>query len=491
MALIQAVLALIGRSLGKVLTALFGWAVVALFGRTSERDRLLLSGVVALAVAWPLLIAGIAWPRVAAWLIAFVPLSERAPKGLLRALWLALALAVPLVVGAALARWRASSAPREGTALRLLRGFPLTVAIAASFLLMLLTVPTLHLASAARGRRAEHVTCVGPGVYATIAAQLDEIVARYGFRVARAEPAWWLAAPAAILRGLGGRRLETLLPEHLAYWKGAELELALYPSDVLVRGAEGRVAWIHGVLVEELARGPGLQSGEPHSQDLERQLQRVWSVLDEDPAAHRDSSALRARLRDLVEALASLEVDYDSWEVVYRQALQLGRALDGQAQLLGGRVARAREGPVAAASAAPARVALSAKPAAVQSLAEAPTADLLAGFVRDTGALLEKQVELARAELREEKSQLLRAIKGLVVAGIAGVCAIELLLVTGVLALSHRMSAWLAALLVAAAALLIAVISGIIAWTTNVRHPFDKTRQTLTENARWLKERTA
>src|SRR5512132_1528948 len=62
MVLLQALLSFLGRSAGKVLNAIFGWAVIALFGRTSSRQQTLLSGVVAMAVLWPLLLAGILAP---------------------------------------------------------------------------------------------------------------------------------------------------------------------------------------------------------------------------------------------------------------------------------------------------------------------------------------------------------------------------------------------------------------------------------------------
>ena len=59
MAVIQAVLALVSRSLGKVV------AVVALFGQTSPREKIWLSVLVGGAAAWPILLLGVAWPRVA------------------------------------------------------------------------------------------------------------------------------------------------------------------------------------------------------------------------------------------------------------------------------------------------------------------------------------------------------------------------------------------------------------------------------------------
>jgi hypothetical protein len=42
MAILQSLLALISRSAGKILNAVFGWAVRALFGRASETQRTLL-----------------------------------------------------------------------------------------------------------------------------------------------------------------------------------------------------------------------------------------------------------------------------------------------------------------------------------------------------------------------------------------------------------------------------------------------------------------
>ncbi|HEY2901360.1 MAG TPA: phage holin family protein [Polyangia bacterium] len=58
MAIIQALLALISKSAGTILNAIFGWAGHALFGKTTPHDQTLLSGLVGAAVAWPLLALG-------------------------------------------------------------------------------------------------------------------------------------------------------------------------------------------------------------------------------------------------------------------------------------------------------------------------------------------------------------------------------------------------------------------------------------------------
>src|SRR5262245_54227908 len=115
MAIIQAVFALISRSLGRVASALFGWAVEALFGTTSGAEKIQLSVLVGAAAAWPILVLGIIWPKASALVLAFVPIPAFVPPWTIRLGWLALAVAVPFAVGIAMAtRARGSGSPVPG-----------------------------------------------------------------------------------------------------------------------------------------------------------------------------------------------------------------------------------------------------------------------------------------------------------------------------------------------------------------------------------------
>ena len=104
MAILQALISYLGRSAGKALNAIFGWAVLALFGRTSPKEQTLLSAVVAAAAAWPLLLLGAIVPKVALVVLAFVPLSKSVPSLWLRLVWIGLAVLVPFVVGTVVAK---------------------------------------------------------------------------------------------------------------------------------------------------------------------------------------------------------------------------------------------------------------------------------------------------------------------------------------------------------------------------------------------------
>jgi hypothetical protein len=73
-AVLQVLVNFIRGSAGTALNAVFGWAVLALFGQTSKTEQTLLSVLVAAAAVWPLLALGVVVPRVALFLVAAVPL---------------------------------------------------------------------------------------------------------------------------------------------------------------------------------------------------------------------------------------------------------------------------------------------------------------------------------------------------------------------------------------------------------------------------------
>src|SRR5262249_37417782 len=134
MALLQALIAFLTRSLGRIVNAIFGWAVTALFGRTDPKQQVALSVLVAAAAASPVLLVGILFPQEIAFILTLVPMARRAPASAVRIVWIVLALAVPVALG-----------------------------IASAFLLMFVTVPALRIASMVRRRRDQHMPLITDG----------------------------------------------------------------------------------------------------------------------------------------------------------------------------------------------------------------------------------------------------------------------------------------------------------------------------------------
>jgi len=338
MAFLQALLTLISRSAGKILNAVFGWAVRALFGQPSPKEQPFLTGVVALAAAWPVLLVGVAFPKLAALLLAFVPLHNRVPPWIIRIVWLGLALFVPVIIGLVVASKAPAGSVRESFWMRVARGWPITIGLAAAFVVMFVTVPGLKIASILRGRKQEQVPLVTHSSgYHDVAAIIVATLNRHGYNMQRATPGWWISVPTTILRKMGGDAFRGYVPDRLEYFREGPLEAALYPNGLLLRGPKTRVARAHGLVSEALSHSDALQTMDPQAQLLEKRIHSLWDLFDRDPVGNVGAEPLRNAVSQLALDLGESDLAFEDWQILYRELLQLDRDIEGKPPLIDGK----------------------------------------------------------------------------------------------------------------------------------------------------------
>jgi hypothetical protein len=119
------------------------------------------------------------------------------------------------------------------------------------------------------------------------------------------------------------------------------------------------------------------------------------------------------------------------------------------------------------------------------------TRELIGEITGKAALLARKEAELARAEIRADLRSELAMAKGFGVALVAGLTALNMLLMALVFGLATRMPGWLAALIVGGVLLAIGAIVGYVSWTRRVTTPLALTRKTLKEDLQWAKERLA
>jgi uncharacterized membrane protein YqjE len=126
-------------------------------------------------------------------------------------------------------------------------------------------------------------------------------------------------------------------------------------------------------------------------------------------------------------------------------------------------------------------------------LRAAPTKDLVMQLAQKASLLAKKEIELAKAELKEDVRSEIKMASGLGVAGVCALVTLELLLTAIVFALfeAEVMPGWAAALVVAAVVLAVGTAAGLWGWAKRVRKPLDTTRRSIEENVRFAKERIA
>lgn len=532
MAILQALFNFIRGSAGKALNAIFGWAVLALFGQTSKTEQTLLSGMVASAAAWPLLVLGVVFPKVVLFLVAAVPLVGKVPPLALRIVWIALALFVPLVVGTVVAARSPPDRLPEPKWKKLLRGFPITLALASAFLLMLVIAPCQRIRLGVKGWTMARIPLIAKQeVSDDVARTMLATLAAHGLFLSFAEPPWTMTAPSKVLHKLGGRAFKSMVGERMHFLRGGALEIAQPGNEMLLRGKEAEVARAHALAAEVLAPRDVLQLFDPRAQSLERQIKRVWSVYAENPHAHARARILTVRRDEIAAELFETPLEYEDWQVVYRELLQLDRALRGEPGLLAMVKSNSRSNPgskeermeakkpgnpaegvtPAAIPLPPPRRDLGAPhdpgaarrdlgvplaagpvrrtgPAPVEGLSNR---ELIAHTLENATLLVKKEIELARAELRADLKSELSMVKGLGVAGLCALCTLNMILVCLALALGTVMPEWASALVVAGVVLAVGTIAGVVGWGKRVKDPLSATRKTLKEDLQWAKERLA
>jgi len=301
--------AFLGRQLGKVLSLAFAWATTALFGRVPANRQLYLSGMAGAALAWPIVLVGVLMPDIATFLLAFVTLPPWTDD-FVRPLMIALALILPLAVGFLSTRIADPAPTGRELAIAVLRGIPYAIGLFIVLVWMIVLAPLARLQALLRRRDAAHVAiAIQPGGYQTVVRDLADALARAGLPMTARPASWPYEVPGRVLAFFGGSRVAVLVPDRLTVLRGTGLEMTVHPMDLALVGKKGPLARGRAAIAQELTFTRANQTWSKEAQEIEDALARAArGNADLGPIAHR---------------IATIELDYEQWEILYRLLLQV------------------------------------------------------------------------------------------------------------------------------------------------------------------------
>jgi hypothetical protein len=332
MAILAALFAFGSRFVGKILTTALGWASTMLFGRVPAKRQYLLLGITFGSVIWIVLLVGVLLPDVGTFLLVFVPDQDIVPDKTIQRMMLIGALVAPAVIGAITLLLSPPEGRTAGSAVAtVVRGYPLTALLAVLLVFLAGLAVGRKAVSLARGWTDAHVPLVVlPGKYDAVAADLDAAVTAAGLDVEpRLAPAY-LAMPARWLAAVAGTSAASLVPERMIRLQGRDLDILIYAMDLLVSGKPKAVARARAAMASRLTTSAAHLTVSAEAQAIEDRLAGLAGRGDAPsseakPRPFDDETA--AAFEAIDKELASIQVPYEEWEVLYRQRLQVERDL--------------------------------------------------------------------------------------------------------------------------------------------------------------------
>jgi hypothetical protein len=443
MAILSALLSALVRKLGDILQAIFGWSITALFGKLPPAKQTGLTVALALSIAWPVLVLGSFVPAAAAWALAFLPLQKWMSDGALRAIWIVLAVVVPLVVGG-ITRWITPPSRLHGGALRtLLGGYSLTLGYLFAFLITAIAVPIVKLLSLMKGWADTHVY-VQPreGRYSNVLGEIAAACAAAGQEVVTEPVPGAMALATNTVRWFARGVVDPMVAEQPKRLRGAKVEAYLYPADLLLRGEAVIVARVRAAMTRTTIEQHAYLVEEPDAKEIEDEIQAMWEVIARHTGPGEIGVTARARVREIAAELDRVSISFETWTMLEASLRRVERAIAG-----GPSIIDAEAGPDTRAVVAVAR----------RHDPDVATTDLVATAIAEAKELAQLEVALAKDEAK-------RALRGATRAAIFFAVAVfvELVALGTLAATMTTVVAMPVAIAVAAALAAIAIAAGAI-----------------------------
>lgn len=329
MAILAALIAFGSRFASKVLTTTLGWASTLLFGRVPASRQILLLGITFGSVIWMVMLAGFIVPDLGTFLLLLVPPQDFVPEQVIRLLMLIGVIVVPAIVGIVTLALTSKDERTPRRALEAVgRGYPLTILLAV--LLVFLALLAIWRKGSSLGRRwtdAHVPMVVKPGAYDQVADDLDRALSDAGFDLAPETAPAAMSMPAKWLAAVAGRTSASLVPDRMLRLRGKDLDILIYPMDILISGKPDDVTRARAAMASRLTTSAAHLTVTAEAQAIEDRLTALAHGSEGADHPARFDEAAAAEFAAIDEALATIRVPYEEWEVLYRQRLQVERDL--------------------------------------------------------------------------------------------------------------------------------------------------------------------
>ncbi len=321
MTTIISILGIIGRAVGRVLTSSLGWATSLLYGRVPAKNQKYVEAMFGCAVLWAALAIITLLPPVFRFVLATTPFVPSLGLNLLRTAMIGGLILLPAIVGLASVLVPAPPNRPKGLAIvgYIARGYPLAVLLAAMAVVLPLAGAARAIGSLRRGWRDLHIPIVvKPGGYAAMLDDLETTLRRHDIVLEEHDAPPVFTIPGKVLALIAGRDVGDLLPDRIVELRNRDLEVGVYPSDIVISGTPRMRLLARAALMTSLAQAAAHFTTSAESQKVEDRLEVIGRPSTPIPDALAEVEAVDREL-------ARLDVPSTDWDVLLRLRLQAER----------------------------------------------------------------------------------------------------------------------------------------------------------------------
>jgi len=348
MALISGLFTLVGRFAGRIVNSSLGWATILLFGKVSGSRQTVLSLIALGSLVWVIVVIGVLVPSAATFLLVAFPLPAFIDQTWIRIAMLVAAAVIPILVGIA-SIWITEPTKRPagaGLVAGVLRGYPFTLLLAITIGFLAVVALIRKLVSTAKRREDAHVAMiVKPGGYDAVLDDLSNTLERADLPVTAVPAPAVLSIPPKLLDKIAGPSLGALVPDRLMLLRSPELDILVYPSDLAISGTKQAVARARAAMAARLTSSPAYLTTTAEAEKVEDEIRSIAPEAGTRAAERFAASSGRSKLDEIDRKLAGLTIDFDEWETLYRERLQVERDLLAGERAASSGTASSNQGP--------------------------------------------------------------------------------------------------------------------------------------------------
>ena len=317
------ILGFTGRAIGRVLSRSLGWASGLLYGKVPKDHQVYVELMLGASILWALIGIAVLIPAVGRFLWSTTPFAPSIGLSILRALIVAALILLPAVVGLAGVKVPADGQRPRGLPMlaQILRGYPLAVLIAALAILVPVAGIARRIGSIRRGWSDSNIPIVvNPGGYEQTVTDLENALSEAGMPTERHDAPRMLAVPGKLLALIAGKDVQDVVPDRLIELRRPDLEVGVYPSDIAISGAIPARTRARATVMTSLATTEVHFTTSAESQKIEDRLARISD-------GSLGAAEARDELKRADDALSSLDVATEDWDILFRLRLQAERDL--------------------------------------------------------------------------------------------------------------------------------------------------------------------